>query len=78
MCAIKRKTMGHSGFSPVIQLTQGAIMDGPTRTKLASGPDSTAQKIKVFRQNGIKVLDHIGDIGQEMRLLLNAKKPPEI
>jgi hypothetical protein len=75
MCAIKRKTMGHSGSTLVIQLIKGAIMDGPTRTTLRwSGPDSTMEKIKVFRKNGIKVLDHIGNIGEEMRLLLNAKK----
>lgn len=50
--------------SCLIRLNAGAIRDGSKST------DDTAQKIKIFRQAGIPVLNHIGNIGEEMRDLL--------
>jgi hypothetical protein len=49
-------------------LTTGAIRSGPFVD------DSTARKITTFRKAGIKVLDHIGYIGTEMRDLLREFK----
>jgi hypothetical protein len=58
--------MGHSGLNYGFTLSQGAIYD-----KDHVNAESTSHKIKTFREMGIKVLDHIGNIGEEMRELLN-------
>ena len=42
----------------------GAIKDRP------EGKDETIHKIRAFRRANIKVLDHIGYIGDEMKTLL--------
>jgi hypothetical protein len=47
---------------------KGAIKDS------TKSNDDTARKIRVFREEGIKVLDHIGNIGEEMRDLLKEFK----
>ena len=36
--------------------------------------DDTISKIRAYRKEGIKVLDHIGYIGDEMRTLLKEFK----
>lgn len=47
---------------------KGAIADS------LIGKDSTVHKVRAFRRANIKVLDHIGYIGDEMRELLKAFK----
>lgn len=49
-------------------LTEGAIRDS------ANSKDETKDKIKAFRNAGIKVLDHIGYVGEEMAELLRKFK----
>jgi hypothetical protein len=52
-------------------LKQGAIKDGQF------SKDETIHKIRTFRRANIKVLDHIGYIGDEMKQLLKAFKERE-
>jgi succinyl-CoA synthetase alpha subunit len=49
-------------------LTKGAIEDS------FDSKDATKHKIRAFRRANIKVLDHIGYIGEEMKELLKAFK----
>jgi hypothetical protein len=49
-------------------LREGAIKDS------ADSGDSAADKILAFQKAGIKILTHIGYIGEEMRQLLSAFK----
>jgi hypothetical protein len=46
----------------------GAIKTSPT------SDDTTSYKIVAFRKAGIKVLDHIGYIGEDMRVLMKEFK----
>jgi len=65
LCARPGYTMGHSGFpSCKYCLSEGAIKDS------RDSNDGAIDKIRAFRKAGIKVLDHIGYIGEEMRELL--------
>lgn len=64
---MKNTTFGHAGTLAVklAKLNEGAIKDRAGRND-----DATISKIRAYRKEGIKVLDHIGYIGDEMRTLL--------
>jgi succinyl-CoA synthetase alpha subunit len=65
LCALKGYTMGHSGNSQWSHLTAGAIKDS------VGSQDDAGSKIRAYRKEGIKVLDHIGYIGEEMKSLMS-------
>jgi len=64
---VQNTTFGHAGKTiyDLARLTAGAIKDRVDRRD-----DTTMSKIRAYRKDGIKVLDHIGYIGDEMRTLL--------
>jgi succinyl-CoA synthetase alpha subunit len=68
---MKNTTFGHAGTLAVklAKLKKGAIKDRSNRND-----DATISKIRAYRKQGIKVLDHIGYIGDEMRELLKKFK----
>jgi succinyl-CoA synthetase alpha subunit len=71
LCAVKNTTFGHAGklADKLAKLNGGAIKDRTDRND-----DDTISKIRAYRKEGIKVLDHIGYIGDEMRTLLKEFK----
>jgi hypothetical protein len=60
--------MGHSGMMLCEVTNLGAIKTSST------SDDTTSYKIVAFRKAGIRVLDHIGYIGEDMRVLMKEFK----
>jgi len=70
MCGAKHyfRSCRYSHYNPA-RVIEGAIKDRVDRRD-----DTTTSKIRAYRKEGIKVLDHIGYIGDEMRKLLKEFK----
>jgi hypothetical protein len=56
------------------QINLAKLNEGAIKDRIDRNDDDTTSKIRAYRKEGIKVLDHIGYIGDEMRTLLKEFK----
>lgn len=68
---MQNTTFGHAG---TVACNPARLIEGAIKDRVDRRDDSTTSKIRAFRKEGIKVLDHIGYIGDEMRKLLKEFK----